>query len=138
MAHTVARERGLVTGLAFEADGARLFDPQGHRKYLCGSERRRFFDAAAELDSEGFAFCWLLACTGCRISEALGLGAGGLDPETGRVIFRTLKRRRRVFRAVPVPMALMAALLAIAAVRASAAPLWPWTRQTAWRRVKAV
>lgn len=115
---------------------ARLFDTEGQRKYLCASERRRFIDAAARMDAEGRAFCWLLAYSGCRISEALAVSSARLDVETGRVIFLTLKRRKRVFRAVPVPPELMAALRTLARGKTPDAPLWNWCRQTAWRRVK--
>jgi len=60
-----------------------------------------------------------------------------LDPDTGRVVFRTLKRRKLIFRAVPVPPELMAELQRISRNRAPDARLWIWCRQTAWRRVKA-
>ncbi|MDO9223607.1 MAG: site-specific integrase [Caulobacter sp.] len=115
-----------------------LFDAAGQRKYLCGAELRRFLDAAGGADAETRALCQLLAYTGCRISEALALTPAQLDAETGRVVFLTLKRRRRVFRAVPVPPELMRALHGLARGGVPDAPLWGWCRQTAWRRVKAV
>ncbi|MDP1735994.1 MAG: site-specific integrase [Caulobacter sp.] len=115
-----------------------LFDAEGCRKYLCASERRRFLAAAATADLTTRLFCQLLAITGCRLSEALALTPKRLDPETGRVIFRTLKRRRRIFRAVPVPPDLMRALQLMAAAKEPDAPLWGWCRQTGWRHVTAV
>lgn len=115
-----------------------LFDTEGQRKYVCGSEGRRFLAAAARMDEESRTFCCLLAYTGCRITEGLSLAPERLDAEMGQVIFRTLKRRRRVFRAVPVPPELMAALRRLAKGKAQDDPLWAWSRQTAWRRVKAV
>lgn len=117
---------------------ATLFDGAGRRKYLSASEWRRFLAAAADADPPTATFCRLLAYTGCRVSEALALAPEHLDRETGRVIFRTLKRRKRVFRAVPVPPELMNALHRLAGGRRPATPLWGWCRQTAWRRVKAV
>jgi integrase len=72
------------------------------------------------------------------VSEALALTPRRLDPETGRVVFRTLKRRHSVFRAVPVPPDLILTLRRIAANRTKDARLWRWSRQTAWRRVKRV
>lgn len=115
-----------------------LLDHEGARKYVCGAEWGRFLAAARRRDRPTETFCRLLAYTGCRLSEALSLTPERLDPETGRVIFRTLKRRRRVFRAVPIPPDLMQALKVLAHGKPSDAPLWGWCRQTGWRRVKSV
>jgi len=115
-----------------------LFDGNGMRKYLCARELPRFLAAAAAADKRTCTLCQLLAYTGCRISEALALTPAQLDPKTGRVVFRTLKRRRQAFRAVPVPRELMAALSALSQDRTPDSRLWPWSRQTAWRRIKAV
>ena len=119
-------------------DQLALFSAHGSRKYLCASELARFLAESREADIETSAFCSLLAHTGCRISEALALTPARLDAETGRVVFRTLKRRQQSFRDVPVPPELMRALLRLAASRQSDTPLWPWCRQTAWRRIKQV
>jgi len=115
-----------------------LFDASGERKYLCAKEMPRFLAASRHEDAETDAFCRLLVYTGCRLSEALALTPRRLDPETSRVVFRTLKRRHSTFRAVPLPPDVMASLRRIAAKRAKDAPLWSWSRQTAWRRVKRV
>jgi len=115
-----------------------LFDAHGGRKYVCASELPRFLDAARQTDADTRAFCYLLAFTGCRISEALAVTPAQLDPETGRVVFRTLKRRRQTFRAVPVPKELMGALHRISRDRSRDERLWQWCRQTAWRRVRKV
>jgi integrase/recombinase XerD len=120
------------------ADQWTLFDENGGRKYLCASEIVRFLSAARRADCATSAFCCLLAFTGCRLSEALATTPAQLDAETGRVVFRTLKRRKRVFRAVPVPPELMGALRLIAKNRPQDAFLWKWRRQTAWRHVKRV
>lgn len=119
-------------------DGATLFAADGARKYVCAGEMQRFLRAAGRADPSTAALCGLLACTGCRISEALAVTRAQLDPETGRVIFRTLKRRRRAFRAQPVPEELMARLVTLAATGDADTRLWPFCRQTAWRRVKVV
>lgn len=113
-----------------------LLDGNGRRKYLCAREVARFLKMARAEDVATFLFCSLLVYTGCRISEALALTPARLDAETARVVFRTLKRRRLIHRAVPVPPELMAALCH--AKGEASAPIWPWCRQTAWRRVKAV
>ena len=117
-------------------DMARLFDATGGRKYVCASEWRRFIAAAERADDRTRAFALLLAYSGCRISEALALTGGQLDAETNRVMLQTLKRRRQVFRAIPVPVELMATLARLARGKACGKRLWPWCRQTAWRRVK--
>ncbi len=123
--------------MVFGSDGlTQLFDNHGARKYVCGGEWRRFLDAAAHMAAPSRTFCDLLAYTGCRISEALALTPQRLDPETGCVIFLTLKRRARVFRAVPIPPELMVALRKLARGAAPDARLWSWSRQTGWRRVK--
>jgi len=115
-----------------------LFSENGKRKYVCAAELPRLLKAARRADPDTDTFCRLLAYTGCRISEALAVTVAQLDPETGRVVFRTLKRRRLVFRAVPVPPELMEELVRLGESRPTDRPLWPWCRQTAWRKVKAV
>ncbi len=116
-----------------------LFNSEGGRKYLCDSETRDFIAAADDAAEEATRlFCVLLAFTGCRISEALALTPSQLDRATGRVVLRTLKRRSRVFRAVPVPAKLMVALITFAAGTAAESRIWEWSRPTAWRRVKEV
>ena len=118
------------------SDPASLRDGRGQRKYLCGNEPRRFLAAAERMDAESRAFCRLLLFTGCRISEALQLTPDRLDAEAGRVVFRSLKRRRLTFRAVPIPADLVADLRHLSRGRTPDTPIWGWCRQTAWRRVR--
>lgn len=122
------------------ADGSSsLFDGDGRRKYLCEAELARFHAALRSLDLRTRTLGRLLALTGCRLSEALALTPQRLDPETGRVVFRTLKRRRADhFRAVPVPDDLMRDLRRLAVGLEPTEPLWPLCRQTAWRRISQV
>jgi integrase len=115
-----------------------LFDARGSRKYLCARELPRFLDAARRSDVATLALCSLLAYTGCRLSEALAVTSAQLDVAMGCVVFRTLKRRRIMFRAVPIPPELMQTLCRLAKDRAADASLWSFTRQTAWRRIKGV
>ncbi|HEY1612085.1 MAG TPA: site-specific integrase [Rhizomicrobium sp.] len=115
-----------------------LLDADGGRKYLCASELPRFLAAARRADGATCLFCSLLVYTGCRLSEALALTPAQLDAETGRVVFRTLKRRRAVLRAVPVSPDVMRALCRAAENLPADARIWSWCRQTAWRRVKRV
>ncbi len=118
-------------------DAPSLFDARGQRKYLCDSERRAFLATANKADAPTRIFCHLLAYTGCRISEGLGLTPRHLDADGLRAIFRTLKRRKLIYRAVPIPPALFADLLTLAKGGAADAPRWQWRRQTArpwwWR-----
>ena len=79
----------------YETDEGALFTLDGQRKYLVAAETRRLLRAAERADQETRLFCLLLYFTGCRISEGLAVTRRRLDRETCRVIFRTLKRRRR-------------------------------------------
>jgi integrase/recombinase XerD len=115
-----------------------LYDVNGCRKYLTGNEWERFLRAAAQTEPRVRALCRVLAYTGCRISEGLGLTRMRLDAATGCVVLQTLKRRKQVFRAVPVPNELIAELRALPPIASDPMLLWGWCRQTGWRRVKDV
>lgn len=91
-----------------------LFDLCGQRKYLNTAEARRFLAAARTLPTPQRLFCEVLFYTGCRISEALELTPRRLDRDDKRIIFRTLKRRKLTYRAVPVPTRLLRDLVALA------------------------
>lgn len=86
--------------------------------------------------------CWVLTETGCRISEALALTADRVDITGGVVVFESLKKRRRgVFRSVPVSPQLLRELTRVH--RLGREPggkrrLWHWSRMTAYRRVLEV
>jgi len=120
------------------ADETLLFDQDGQRKYLCLKEGRRFLRAADGMDHATRVFCRLLLFTGPRVSEALELTPHRLDADAQLVVFRTLKRRKLVFRAAPIPAGLMDELLGLAQGKTGNDRLWTWCRQTAWRRVKKV
>lgn len=121
------------------ADG-QLFDIHGQRKYLTQGEAKALLAAARHTNLQTRLFCHLLYYTGCRCSEGLQITPRRIDLETGRIIFRTLKRRRTVFRAVPVPRPFLRELTAFAASLCLGPddPLFPWCRQTAWRRIRAL
>ena len=81
-----------------------LYDRNGHRKYLTPAERADFLRAAGAMPPLVLTFCSTLVHGGCRISEALALTADRVDPGDGVLVFESLKKRRKgVFRAVPVP-----------------------------------
>jgi integrase/recombinase XerD len=85
-----------------------------------------------------------LAYAGCRLSEALALAADQADPAA---VFESLEKRRRgIFRSVPVPPALLDTPDMVHGVREPHTQrdkgrdvrLWPWSRMTGWRAVHAV
>lgn len=115
-----------------------LFDIYGQRKYLTTQESRRFMAAARKLERRQRLFCEVLFYTGCRISECLELIPRRLDVDERRIIFRTLKRRKLIYRAVPIPSRLMRDLQALAQPLGDNDRLFPWCRQQGWRIVKAV
>src|SRR5580658_6626546 len=123
-----------------------LYDVRGRRKYLVPKERWAFLDAALDVGGAAATFCATLAFTGARISEVLALTPERLDEANGAINIETLKRRQRgIIRAVPVPLKLFDLLDEVHGFRAAQLEttclrkrLWPWSRTTAWRRVKEV
>jgi integrase/recombinase XerD len=111
-----------------------LYSSQGDRKYLTEPEFRRFLSAVTSLPPEQRAFARLIAYTGCRISEGLGLRRAGIG--LGAVILPTLKRRRRMFRLVPVPQSLIADLRAVPTHPDAPDAVWTVNRSTAYRWIK--
>ena len=127
------------------AQGISLHGPLGGRKYLNGSERRRFIAASERQAPDVRLFCLLLAWTGSRISESLAVTPAAFDLDRSIVSIVTLKRRRFVVREVVLPPGVLAELDTAYDLRNSqidpdraARRLWPWCRVTGWRHVKAV
>lgn len=127
--------------------GMSLHAADGSRKYLTADERSGFLKAAERADRQVRTLCMTLAFSGCRISEALALTGHQVDLAAGVLVFESLKKRRSgVWRAVPVPPALLDALDLVHGVREAQGKrdrgkglvLWPWSRMTAWRRVAEV
>lgn len=119
-----------------------LFDQTGTRKYLTAVERQAFIQATKRSSPQIETFCLTLAYTGARISEVLALTPRRIDREAHCIIFESLKKRRRgVFRAVPVPDVLLQKLAEVYALEDTQAAdqrLWPWSRTTAWGYVKTI
>lgn len=120
-----------------------LYNPDGHRLYLTASERAAFLKASAKAPRVVRSFCEVLHYTGCRLSEATALTPRLIDFENKALIFETLKKRREgVFRAVPIPDALLDTLNLVHGLTDGQTRrdelLWHWSRTTAWRKVKAV
>lgn len=122
-----------------------LFDSAGRRLYLTSGERQALLAAAELGERRTRTLCLTLTYTGCRISEALALTAQRVDLEGRALVFETLKKRQRgVYRAVPVPAAVLDALDLVHGVREAqkrrnggqGVRLWPWARSTAWLRLR--
>ncbi len=113
-----------------------IYTGQGERKYLTESERNRFLAEAAKEELPFFLLCLVYCLTGCRVSEALELSPARIDLDDSVVRFRTLKRRRTVWRNVPVPSELLQGLQLITHCRDT--PLFRYSRTTVWRRIKTV
>jgi integrase/recombinase XerD len=110
-------------------------------------ERDAFLRAAELADRQVRTLCMTLAYAGCRLSKALALTADRVDLAAGVLVIESLKKRQRgIYRAVPVPPALLDALDLVHGIRERQAKrgkgrgdrLWPWSRMTGWRAVHAV
>ena len=123
-----------------------LYDQQGNRKYLTRSERQAFIDAARRAAPEVETFCLTLAYTGARISEVLALVPLRIDTSANAIIIESLKKRKRgIYRAVPVPLDLLVRLDEVhTLVDRRSNPclnqlrMWNWSRTTAWNRVRTI
>jgi integrase/recombinase XerD len=122
-----------------------LCDEQGRRKYFTDEERKSFLEASSSAAREVRSFCGVLLYTGCRISEALALTVKDVDLSAKSIVFESLKKRKRgVYRRVPVPAELLDTLDMVHGLRQLQRKgkvnerLWPWCRMTAWRKIDAV
>jgi integrase/recombinase XerD len=95
------------------------------------------------LARERALFSQLLAWTGARVSEALAVCPASFDLDRNVVSLRTLKRRRRHIREVPIAPKLMKTLNRHFNLRqrqqdvdTAFEPLWRFSRVTAWRFVR--
>jgi len=121
-----------------------LYDPEANRKYLTVSERNAFLEAAARRPADVRTFCRTLAYSGARISEVLALTPHQIDSRAGVIIVESLKKRRRgIYRALPVPADLLDELERVHEIRRCQADpersterIWKWCRTTAWHHVK--
>jgi integrase/recombinase XerD len=149
---------------ALPVQGMSLHDGSGARKYLTAEERVAFLRAAEHAARDVRTLCMTLVYAGCRLSEALALTVDRVDLAAGSLVFESLKKRRSgIYRAVPVPPALLEALNLVHGIREQQASrgkggagqgsagasrgntgggrgirLWPWSRMTGWRAVHAV
>jgi integrase/recombinase XerD len=111
-----------------------VYDGDGRRKYLSTDERRRLLATLDTLGPSIRALGYLLAFTGCRVSEALDATRHQLDVTDCRITLRTLKRRRLIFRSIPIPQHLTVMLTALPI--APDGRFWIMHRVTAYRHIK--
>src|ERR1700755_3228559 len=98
--------------------GMALHTADGARKYLTTGERDAFLRAAEQADRQVRTLCMTLAYAGCRLSEALALTVDRVDLAAGALVVESLKKRRTgIYRAVPVPPALLEALDLVHGIR---------------------
>ena len=123
-----------------------LFDEFGNRKYLTPEERQAYFEAISKvLKRERRTFALILYYTGCRISEALEVPYQRVDYAKKGVVFRSLKRRKKVYRFVPLPDNFLEKLDDVHAVKEKQRdkasrnkPIWDFNRVTGWASIKKV
>jgi integrase/recombinase XerD len=121
-----------------------IYDRAGNRKYLTVAERRLFLRAVEDMAPELRTFCRVLSYTGARMSEVLALTPAQIDTSARMVVLECLKKRRRgVYRAIPLPAAILDELDRVHNLSDDAnhpdfryRRLWPWCRTIAWRRIK--
>lgn len=114
----------------------RLYDHDGKRLYFKEEERTAFLSAAALEPPTPRVFTETLRYTGYRLFEALELTPERIDLSEGRIVLRSLKRRREdMCGAVPVPKAYIEQLDLAFTLRqmhnrqkTKSPRLWPWGR----------
>jgi len=82
----------------------------------------------------------MMAMTGCRISEALSLNYSSIDFVEKNVTIMCLKKRGKIiFRSVPLPLWMLNDFRRwLASGILMHDRLWPWSRMTAYRRIRDV
>ncbi|UAK22997.1 tyrosine-type recombinase/integrase [Sphingomonas nostoxanthinifaciens] len=117
-----------------------MYTSLAERKYLTRHETNAFLACARRRPLAVHSFCWLMAVTGCRISEALALRPTNIDFEARQVVIECLKKRgKQIFRTVPLPSSLLTKLKQLLGRGVSrSGRLWPWSRMTGYRRIREV
>ncbi|MFY0601641.1 MAG: site-specific integrase [Cyclobacteriaceae bacterium] len=117
-----------------------LHSRDGQRKYLNQQERLRFLEVTKRQLIEVRLFCQLLYYTGARISEIHNLTVDNIDISNGTVIIESLKKRKRgVYREIPVPNFLLKDLIGFIEEMQFRHDdsLWWFSLRTASRRIKS-
>jgi len=120
----------------------KLYSDTGDRLYLTSSERDRFEEACKKQSRETMTFAMVLLYTGCRLSEALNIRVKHIDMENGCIGIESLKKRKKgVYRSIPVPERLIESIDLVHALRESKNNnqlLWNFSRMTGWRKIKEI
>lgn len=122
-----------------------LYDREGNRKYLTQAERKAFLTAASRMPPAIRTFCLTLAYTGARVSEVLALTPRRIDTDLRVIVVESLKKRRRgLYRAVPIPIDLITELNRVHDIQTAREQperarqrIWGSCRTTAWNWIKA-
>ena len=123
--------------MTFNHSQMRLYSRTGSRLYLSPSERKTFRQKLIEQETLVKLLGETLLCTGCRLSEALALKRVDVQRTEATLAIRSLKKRNTGhIREIPIPKPLASALAELATRKNS--NLFPISRTTAWRRIKAV
>jgi integrase/recombinase XerD len=118
-----------------------LHSANGQRKYLNSAERQRFYEATKTIRLDKKLFCQLLYFTGARIAEIHNLTTGNIDFSNRSVVIESLKKRRKgVFREIPLPSSLLEELHMYIKQRELLEDqrVWDFSVRTASRHVKKV
>ena len=114
------------------------YDARGEAQILEPRRGPPLCAPATQLPRGERLFCLTIYYTGCRISEALALRPQDLDRGGEGILIRSLKKRyKREIRRLPVPGFLVKELNSIAVCKPDT-PIWPFSRTTGWRIIKAV
>ena len=112
-----------------------LYGLNGQRKYLNQPERNRFYTTACQSKQYKRLFFLMLFYTGARISEVLNIQTNHIEAEECVVIIESLKKRKKgVFRIIPIPQQFVAELQSYT-ITIESNFLWPFSRRTASRYV---
>lgn len=121
-----------------------LYDPNGNRKYLTEDERKAYFNAISHaLPRHKRTYALLLYYSGCRITEDLEVTCGRVDYKRKGIVFKTLKKKRRDFRFIPMPSTFVEKLDDVHHIKdyIEKKPnkrIWEFNRKTAWSAIKDV
>ena len=116
-----------------------LYDLQGRRKYLNRVERQAFCDNMKSLDHVDYLFCALIYWTGMRFSEAFSIKASQIDPCENKVVVESLKKRRKgIFRTIPLPRSFTNELSNFCRTKSSMDNIFHSSKRTYARRIKQV
>lgn len=119
-----------------------LITPDGRRRYLTLVERNQFICATQNMEPKARTFCNMMINTGCLISEALSMHHTDIDFNKGGITIHSLRKRKGSSkRYIPLSNHFLNQLQITHAINIKDRKfqrLWPWSRKTGYRRVKAV